>query len=374
MRYRTPATCRRGAFTLVELLIALTIAVIMTGVAGSMLSSLVSMHQLTEEQSSAKRRAQDVFAALSPAMRNAGLGIPSEAFDHYFGDSSPGWDGSSLARWRSPIEAYESAATPITTPSDHGSVLRVMYSLPTGYVISAQDAIANYPLNAEVELITDKTKGLPDPFRDDALDPYRIKFDAENDPRSFVTFPGMDHHPLFVEADMSSGTKKKLQLAGIAPHVRSDDELTEVLPRGIIYPYSEVCVLRASVAFVDESTSTFCIIDVDGPDDPLDGGAIPADLGARPGFRIDGIKAVRFLPSYDMREMTVWVLVEGDIDDSTRVENSAANAAVRSRTTVRRSASGSYEDVALWHGVDLDDGRAYEDFFMTWRLRNIRSR
>lgn len=375
------ASSRKRAFTLVELVITLTITLIMVAVAGSLLSGLVSMHQLTAEQSATKRRTQDLFNMIGPAMRNAGLGIPTPKSaaerSHYFDNAGAmQWSNAYLASWNGPIDVIGKASR--GAHESDGDILRIMYSLPTGIKFTGGSS----PDPSETSSLR-PSAGAPmtlgfiseqlDAFvrTTDPSSPFGVRVDtspAPHDSRSLVTFPGAHTYPLFVaSATRSSGSddgKGVMVLRGTSPYTgAADDALTEVLPRGIIYPYAELCLFRASVAYVADGT--FYMLDIESAEDPFKDGALP-DPDTMKGFRLDGVKAVRFFPSSDGREVTAWVLFEGDIDDASRVERSQPIASLKDRTI-------DVEGVAtkLWESVAFDDGRYYEDTFMTWRVRNV---
>lgn len=377
---RTQASFRRRAFTLVEMLIAVTITLIMVGVAGSMLANLVSMHQLTVEQNSTKRRAQDVFNALGPAFRLSGLGIPTTddaaEMAHYFNNTAMGWTNRYIATWSSPIDVIEKDVRAAERKSE-GDVLRVMYSIPTGIKYSGGvTADETSPKRLDTfsstggEAAMGVVASVPDTFARmvSQTNPYGILIKTggdRHDPRSLVTFPGAHAHPLLIKNAVHSGYDGKgiITVQGVGPMSGSaSDAMTDVLPRGVIYPYAELCMFRASIAYVADGT--FYMLDIADEDDPFAGGVPDAD--SMIGSRIEGVKSVRFFPSSDRREITAWLLIEGGIDDERRVSANRSVAAVKSRTVKVEGA-----DTKIWEDVDFDDGRYYEDFFMTWRLRNV---
>lgn len=377
MLCRTPANSRKRAFTLVEMLIAVMITLIMVGVAGSMLADLVSMHQLTVEQSTAKRRAQDVFNILAPAMRSAGLGVPSTKSAaeraHYFDNEvDMGWSNAHLASWNGPIEVVGKSSRGEQTPN--GDMIRVMYAVPTGIRFSGgstpdpTDPAQVGPLAGVSTLGFIAARGDAFDRLTDQSAGMGITIDATSDPhdpRSLITFPGAHGHPIYVnkEDHFANDGTGVLELRAAPPFSgTASDAMTEVLPRGVVYPYSELCMFRASIAYV--ANNTFYLLDIDGEEDPFADG-VP-DASSMSGFRVEGVKAARFFLSSDSRELTAWILIEGDSDDAKRSAHNNSVAAVKDRTI---NVDGSA--TKLWESVAFDADHYYEDAFMTWRLRNV---
>lgn len=374
MRCGTRASSRRRAFTLVELVIAITIMILMLGAAGSILSHLVSMTQLTVEQNVTKRRAQDVFSILTPAFRCAGLGIPSVKFSEYFGGWAQ-WYNRYISSWQGPIDVIAKDDRPAERKSD-GDVLRIAWSVPTGLKYSGGSTGDYGGTPASVtpqDLASFRRLGIIEPIPgtfsrmlDVTKTPFGIRPNTDHDPRSLVTFPGAHTHPMKV-TDIGQGDAS-LSVLGSPPISISDDVMTKVLPRGVIYPFAELCTFRASIAYVADGT--FCMLDLEGEEDPFAGGGVP-DAEGMSGARIEGVKSVRFFPSPNGREVTAWILVEGDVDDESRTERGASVETVKGRVTRVETSPGTWETERVWEDVDFDDGRYYEDFFMTWRVRNV---
>lgn len=376
---RTQASSSKRGFTLVELVIVLTIMLVMIGVAGSLLSGMLTMHQVTVEQGTAYRRAQDVFSILRPALQNAGLGAPaSDDMARATYGTGYGWN-CWLGSWGAPLEVETS-----TVDEKYGDVLRVAWSMPTGLKYSGSDIVTSFGEPA-LRSATLKFAAADDDDAPDAAHRLFARLTSANagpggikqyvagtyDLSSVVTFPGSEMHPLFVTnintADQS--------LTLLSPGRRPDAPTTQIsgaLPAGRVFPNSELLIFRAATAFVDDS-STFRMIDAPQAD-PMNGGAFAATIADAPGFSVEGIKAVRFLLGEDGRSITVWLLVEGDVEDARRHATSGANAAVRARKTTKwNAATRAYDTIELWEDVEFDPDLYYEDFFSTFRLRDLRN-
>lgn len=358
----------RGGFSLVELVIVMVIMVIVIGVAASLLYGMISMHEVASDQTSARRRAQDVFNILQVALQNAGIGVPAGEFDYYFGSASP--TSSFLANWDSPV-----------TVTVSGDVLKVVYSLPTGLKYERiegtfrADPIDEFsdinPPGATYTKTLEFVGKSFDIVADETNPAGIIKKGPLPNTRSFVTFPGMEMHPLVVTV-ATPGTKElTLTLSGITPKEKDIEKVLGILPRNVIYPYADLYALKAAVAFVDDRGGKPTFYMLDGfEDDPFDGNKLPDNVDDFSGFRVEGIKAIRFLPGVDKRQMTVWVLAEGELAGSSVNSKSKARQAIdiiRGREYTKADKSKE----KLWEDVAFEDDVYYEDFFMTWRMRNL---
>ena len=382
MAGRTSANCRnffektgarRGGFSLVELVVVMVLMVIVMGVAASLLYGMIAMYQVTSDQTMARRRAQDVFNVLGVSLQNAGIGVPAGDFGYYFGAgyngvSRPWGSDAFISAWDSPVET---SVNPLDASGGYGDVLKVVYSLPAGLKYEGAAAYAFSDENPENTIAEGQTLKFIGASLDSVVDPGNpagILPDKKGNVRSFITFPGMDAHPLFVTAAKAGGDELELTVSGVTPKSKDVSALFDGLARNVVRPYADLYLLKASVAFVDDA-STFYMLDV-AESDPADA-SLPEDPSALPGFRVEGIKSIRFLPGQDKRQITVWVLAEGDIADSGRDEHSAAMSAIKSREFTYRNPDGDFETERLWEHVDFDDDAYYEDFFMTWRMRNV---
>lgn len=365
MTASTSARCRssRSGFTLVELLISLTIMLIMVGVAGSILSSVIQLHQTTDELSYAERRANDAFNIIGSAINGVGIGVPPKDLNRFLPDIpafSSGWD-TPIAVDSSPLSVK------------YGDRLRVVWGMPTGLryigsspVTAFADTHAEYAEGHETILLSGTNMS---PFTS-ANGPMRINTggqqDDKKDYRSYVTFPGVGNAPLFISnADTHPDGTVELTLNGRAPAARSDDMLSRSISRGVIDSCSPLYALRATEFFVADDAVLYA---VDLPSD----GVSPVNTATAsyrdiPGFRLEGIKAVRFFVSPSNRTFTACVLVEGDISDENRHVDSNSIDDVRSRIAIVGD-----DEIELWKDVEFNtNGVWYQDFSRTWRTRSV---
>ncbi len=130
----------------------------------------------------------------------------------------------------------------------------------------------------------------------------------------------------------------------------------------IIHPYHEIYAVRAGVACVvaNGASSSFYLLDVCTEDPLPPSGTL--DVPEAPGFRVEGIRAVSFDVDPQYRSITVWVLAEGDVAHSGRNSEAAAIQRIRNRW-----------EPLIGTGA-LSDQVYYEDFRMTWRMRNVQGR
>ncbi len=70
------AARKRGGFTLIELLIVVVIMAILVGVAGSLLAGFYNMFDMTTDNTTARRRANDVFNVTYDKTKAGLLPIP----------------------------------------------------------------------------------------------------------------------------------------------------------------------------------------------------------------------------------------------------------------------------------------------------------
>jgi hypothetical protein len=171
-------------------------------------------------------------------------------------------------------------------------------------------------------------------------------------------------HPELVTGRGSSGGNDTLQVYGKMPYTTDAD--TDVLPRNVIRPYHDMFLVKAAMAYVDDD-GTFCMYDINYDNDIFNRGAsLPTanktDGDNKPVYRVEGIKAVRFLPELGtdnrVTGVNVRVLAEGD------------NAVTGRRTDTQavRDLRNRWPDISA---RDWDDDMYYEDFEMRWRTRNV---
>lgn len=380
MAGRTLALSRKRGFSLVEMLIVIVLMTIVMVIASTLMSSVVQMHQASTDLTGGARRSQEVFDLLKTPIQNAGLGVRDTDFDYYFGTLKPGVNNDAFIRdWPSALFVRPNPLN--TTGDSRGDVLRVAYSVPTRakYVGDAVDSFSETKpegISATVQMsFVAQGDDIPLLDADSPLGLGRWTNTSPTSSRWFITFPGRGMHPLAVRGPgtLSMGPNYstcEFTVEGVAAKPASgDDTLSSALPGGVIPPYAELCLFRASIAFVDDE-STFWLIDVEGSDYP-NSWTIPTDLESRSAFRIEGIKSVRFFPAPDRRSVTVWLLAESDRGDPQR-GGLGAVAAIKDRTFNVPGPTG-YTTEKIWEDVEFEPGIYYEDFFMTWRTRDLPS-
>jgi prepilin-type N-terminal cleavage/methylation domain-containing protein len=360
---------KRRGFSLTEMLIVVLIIGILVGVVGSLMGGFVTSFEMTDDQTIARRRAQDVFNILQTPILNAGLGIPANRFADYFSTAKDNFGGAPIQNWtEGPIQVISH-----NTSQDRGNALRVVYSVFSGvknvsdtdilnFSSSAVDGIGKNPspteltLSGNVTIVPTIMTGGP-AWGGEGI---QLAGANTNTMHSYITFPGISMHPEIVTGT-NNATPPKLQVHGKTPHAVSDDD---VLPRNVIRAYHDMFFVRAALAYVDND-GTFCLYDINNYDPS--NGVPPMKLptvsdvdtnNAAPVYRVEGIKAVRFEPVTSAGKVTgvnVYVLAEGDNSVTGRRSDTPAVLAVRSS----------------WPGITWEDDMYYEDFEMRWRTRNI---
>ena len=329
----------RRAFTLVEILVVVVIMARLVTVTVTVLGGYMKVYWMNKDQNSASRRAQDVFNILEPAVLYAGLGMPAVNTGNFFNSLAP------VASWRSPIvvASCDAAINP-----DRGNVLKVLYALRSGFKNGDTECKKFCPApigtTAVLPLIGSQADFFPGA-------PYHMPESgyaaAANDMRSYVTFSGAYMHPLRITGYTVTAAAKSLTLINDWRSALSDD-VTLPFTKNTIHPYHDMYVVLAGVAFVD-SKSVFNFLHIRQSDFGLPSSGFNAD--ALSGFRIEGIRAVRFEKDADNKYLTVRVLAEGDGTASDSANNTASLA-------------------ASW-GLTLERNKYYEEFVRTWRTRNI---
>jgi hypothetical protein len=124
-----------------------------------------------------------------------------------------------------------------------------------------------------------------------------------------------------------------------------------------------------------DDNGTFCLYDIN--DDAFEPGdklptASEADIGGKLVYRVEGIKAVRFVTETSGSTVTginVYVLAEGDNAVTGRTSTSPAVHAVRNRVF---PAGSPLAGQRIWpNDIAWNDEMYYEDFEMRWRTRNV---
>jgi hypothetical protein len=348
------------------MLVVVLIIGVLVGVVGSLMGGFVTNFEMTDDQSIARRRAQDVFNILQTPILNAGLGIPPNLFSYYFGPLASDIDGAPIKNWSGPIQVIshdESGTGFKATKGNRGEALLVVYSIYSGVKnVSDADIIAfSGPTSGDAGPLEFSLSGNAPLGGGDGI---QFANAGTNLVHSYITFPGISMHPELVTGKGSGGGNDTLQVYGKRPYVTDADE--DVLPRNVIRPYHDMFLVRAAMAYVDDD-GTFCMYDINDDGDIFNRGgslsiASKADADGELVYRVEGIKAVRFLPDIDTENrvtgVNVHVLAEGD------------NA-----VTGRRTDTQAVQDLrGRWPGIakkDWDDDMYYEDFEMRWRTRNI---
>jgi prepilin-type N-terminal cleavage/methylation domain-containing protein len=339
-------------FSLVEVLFVVLIMGIVVGVVSSLMLGFVGNFEMTDDQSLARRRAQDVFNILQVPILNAGLGLPADDGTsgappvnnmYYFGTVNG--KAAPISEWHGPVQV-------ISNDFGRGDALRLVYSVFAGVKqVSDEDIIT---FGGPPSGVKSTTLRITDPLRAgyDGITPS--VGESSRSVHSYIAFPGMGLHPLLV-----TGTgPDTIDVAGLTPRtvtVPSED----VVEKGVIRPYHDVHFVRAGVAYVDDQ-STFCFADITTSDIPP--GSLPrASALTGAAYRVEGIAAMRVERPLDVyngaiRSLTVYVVAEGDSNVTGREGNEG---------------SASQEFRAHYPGVTFNPEMHYEEFVMRLRTRNV---
>jgi prepilin-type N-terminal cleavage/methylation domain-containing protein len=344
---KTPANfrvLRRSGFTLIEVLIVVIIMAILVGVTSSIIAGFSRMFEATTDHVTAKRRANDVFSILGGPVLNAGVGMPGSGLGPYF-------SGSPLSDWDRPVEVISGDKD--NSPFE-GNALKIVYAFPTGIKNGGREiddfmpSDAGYASNIQLTAAGKFSDG----------DPMGI-IAGKEDTRSFIVFPGMNMYPVFV-SDITGAAKNGLLLRGRTPPPPAEGEKNVF--SNVISPYHDIYTVRAGVAFVLKKggSSNFYLLDICDTDMFTEKNPEHINMNERSGFRVEGVRGVSFDIGPGYKSLTVWVLTEGEIADSGRDPNSVTARAVRDRWK------------PLLGENALNPQVYYEDFTMTWRMRNVR--
>jgi hypothetical protein len=329
-------------------LIVILIMGVLVGVVGALMGGFAMNFEMADDHSIARRRAQDVFNILQIPVQNAGIGLPLISGDNNFGycfgissSTAAATFAGKVGDWPAPVSLGKSEPDAVSD-----DVLRVVYSMPSGVKVKGKidDFSSLKEVNGESPSLASVKLTRP------------LSHDITG---TFVTFPGIHMHPLFVESGGDEGSDE-ISLRGKLPYEKDDDE--DVIPRNVIYPYHDMFLVRAGVAYVNNENSVFVFADdlmkmVGDPDAWLP----TINFGANdPWFRIEGVKAIKFDYS-ESSVLTVRVLAEGDSADSARNDG----------TPLRNDLKARWEDHIEANGGAWDPAIYYEEFSMTWRTRNV---
>jgi prepilin-type N-terminal cleavage/methylation domain-containing protein len=354
----------RGGFSLVEVLVVILIMGILVGVVASLMANFITNFEVTDDQSIARRRAQDVFNILHLPLLYAGMGIPGDGFSYYFGGIGTGSGTAPISSWDGPVDVYKIVSGAASSDKD-GPRMRLVYAISSNVknIKSGDLDTFSEPAGSVGAAVQDVELELSGSIETDTsgIDPNKLT-PANNDAspknvHSYITFPGIRMHPEYVKSH--NPTTKKLTVDGLRPQVDPAIALSDdVLPRNVIRAFHDMYFVRAGVAFVADNgsgTPTFYFADVTSAD--VSTAATGNNLQ---GYSVEGIKAIYFESETSngvISNVTVYVIAEGDNTVSERDTSSAASQAFR--TWPR------------WAGVTFEQGRHYEEFQMNWRTRNV---
>jgi prepilin-type N-terminal cleavage/methylation domain-containing protein len=348
---------RRGrgcsGFSLVEVLLVVLIMGILAGVVGSLMMGFVSNFEITDDQSIARRRAQDVFNILQVPILSAGLGLPTDDGTsgsapvnngHYFGPV--GGRSAPISGWYGPVQVIANTFT------GRGDALRLIYSIPSGvkHVSSEDVTIFSGNPSGEKSAVLNVTSPLAGGYEGLTV----AVGGTVNSVHSYITFPGTRMHPVLVTGT-GSGT---INVTGMTPRTEAIPS-EDVMGKGAIRPFHDIYFVRAGVAYVDDE-SRFCFADITDTD--ISGGTLPkVSALQRAAYRVEGITAMRVVTEVAdnaVSSVTVFVVAEGDSNITGRKNSSS---------------SPSQEFRAKYPGTVFEPEMYYEEFQMRWRTRNIES-
>jgi prepilin-type N-terminal cleavage/methylation domain-containing protein len=351
---------KKRGFSLIEIMIVILIMGVLVGVIGSLMGGFVSNFEITDDQTIARRRAQDVFNILQIPIQNAGLGLPADKFDYYFDVAGAPAGAARVRRWWEPVSVDS------TAPGTN-NVLRIVYSVPTR--LKSKAGTRNFSAKGG------EGGAIVDPI--DTNGPQAPNFELTDSANigqllnTFVTFPGIHMHPVLVTA--VDAAAPSVTLDGRRPKYAvgrnnhdyieaNSSDIDAFLPRNAIYPYHDMFSVKAGVAFVDTASSVFVFADdILSRDITAPSAAnYTTSLSQVPlGFRVEGVKAIEFDGGDLPHTLTVRVVTEGDSADSARKE-SVQMSAIEKR----------WKDDKGFN-ITFDPAVYYEEFAMSWRTRNV---
>ncbi|NLM71215.1 MAG: type II secretion system protein [Synergistaceae bacterium] len=309
-------TNRRGAFTLVELLIAIIITGFVMAAAMALLFSVFKSYEVNQDISSAKQRGLIALAAIQPFAHSAGLGLPPDgnpfdqqafhrSFDPGLGVVMPLFPSGAVEnRFTSFVQLAEDNETCLLSETE-APALWMVYAVASG-VGTKQGA--GFKANEEYEI------QLSGP-----LPPAFFSPGDKDSLKSWALFPSAQS-PLFLDKFQEAGGKNIIE-----GKVYND---IDVLPFDQLY--------RMAAAKIKVNNETLTI-------DRLDGS------GAQP--VVDGIAGLWCEFDRSTRLLTVSVLARAD----TRRE-----PGIQGQVDGWPSAAPGIEDDAYRHAVVA----------RTWRIRN----
>lgn len=355
---------RRAGFSLIEILLVVLIMGIVLGMTGSLMGGFFNMFEMSEDQSSARMRADNVFSILSMPIQNAGIGVPSEDVGDYFLKTK---FNVPVSNWETPIAIDNSLASsagtfPVSVRS--GDRMRIIYVVPTGVQTTAavpdfSTAASGYAAKGSIENVPIVFSSQI-PSRSSGKSYYLTTSGDSTKPymSRYFTFPGMNMLPM--HADSYNASTKTMIASGMQPgFIPSPD----MMGANVIRAYHEMHLLRAAVAYVDDS-GHFVLMDAEDKDPSVLNAGVhiafpPASDDRFSGMRVDGIKAINFSQDPEWRFLTVTVLAEGD--------SASSNNAAQQTRVIDAWADLTGETIALVPGVH------YELLSMTYRTRNLQN-
>ncbi len=250
---RISAKKKSRAFTLVELLISITLMFIVTGTVGGLFFVYLSHYEQATEITAARQRGEMVLSILEGPVLHSGMGMPNSGdFPSAFsvGAGTVPFDG-----WGEPLSAVDNGS--------FGDRLRIVYPEPMEVIVESTD-------NSSSQVECNNGAGLGD-------------FSSGNGSslKNWAIFPSVEN-PYLIS-------------------VKGTDSLTVVSSADVeeIAVFDNLCRLRAMTAYVNNpsgSQPSFCVNNQDGS-----GGH----------SRVDGIGAINFDVDQNTSTMTVSVLALG---------------------------------------------------------------
>jgi hypothetical protein len=293
-----------------------------------------------------------VFNILKTPILNSGIGLPHDNFGYYFVGIPDAPSDAPIAGWNAPIEVVSNDRA----GRDYsGNALRIIYSLPAG-VKNGVNAVTNFSAKTDSEInrtssnIAITLTGNP-PAGIDGI--KGMVGEPKLDMRSLVTFPGAYMHPEYVLNDPAGN---EIHVSGKTPFIVDTNGVgtsADAIARNMVLPFHDLHLVKAGVAYVDDN-SRFYMHEV------LDEDVSSLSLADRfpnaeeRGFRVDGIKAIRFESETESRSIMVRLVAEGDAYDTVRKETEQAKSLI-----------------SEWPGVNFDSAMYYEEFSLRFRTRNV---
>ena len=319
----------RKGVTLVELLIVIPIIVIVGAVVITMLYNYMMMYYANNDAAVASNRANLVLSLLDSPVHHVGLGVTTAASDDYY--NAWGTDGPFIKDWD---EDWENALYIEEDTNGYPNRMGVVYALPLG--MKASTAVSGQATGLVIPLLN---HDLPDiPLWSNSPTPDR------SDKRYWISTPGTDLVvPMFVQLYSPTGTPPTLRV-----------DIPGSMPADFAIPiHQDLYQMKAAWAWADASANPEGFNDYRFHLQQIYTDTLTGDH-----IEIEGIRAVRFIPSDNRRYLEVRVLAMGDTKGMPYAKSGAARLKDR------------------WPELDLADDSQYylEEFSVKWRLRDLGSR